>query len=303
MKILDFGSLNLDYVYSVQHFVRPGETISSTRRQLFCGGKGLNQSVALAKAGADVYHAGKIGSGGEKLLDCLQEAGVDTRYVLKEENAETGHTVIQVDESGQNCIILFGGTNHQITPEEADSILRNFEAGDILLLQNEISSMAEIMKAAGKIGMRIALNPSPISKELFSYPLELVTWFLLNEIEGGELTGKEQPEEITEELLRRYPQSRVVLTLGRDGVVYRDAARSAHHGIYRVKRVDTTAAGDTFTGYFLAGEAADLPVEESLRRASVASSLAVSRAGAAPSIPCIEEVLSANLEPMVPSEL
>ena len=302
MKILNFGSLNLDFVYSVRHFVRPGETISSTGRQIFCGGKGLNQSAALAKAGANVFHAGKIGAGGEMLLACLKEAGADTRYVLCDEEAETGHTIIQVDESGQNCIILFGGTNRLITPEEAEHVLKDFGEGDILLLQNEISSVPEIMrKAAGK-GMRIALNPSPISEELFRYPLELVTWFLLNEIEGYELTGRKEPEEIADELLRRYPQSRVVLTLGKDGVLYRDAELTARHGIYRVNRVDTTAAGDTFTGYFLAGEAEGIPVAETLRRASVASSIAVSRAGAAPSIPRVEEVLRARLEPVNPGE-
>ena len=105
MKVLNFGSLNLDYVYQVDHMVQAGETLSSIDRKVFCGGKGLNQSIALARAGAQVYHAGLIGPEGEILVDILKEANVNVELVGQIEEA-TGHAMIQVDPSGQNCISL-----------------------------------------------------------------------------------------------------------------------------------------------------------------------------------------------------
>lgn len=297
MQVLNFGSLNLDYVYSVPHFVRPGEAVSSLGRKIFCGGKGLNQSIAAARAGVKIHHAGKIGKNGGRLLEYLRDSGVDTEYILEDGKEETGHTVIQVDPSGQNGILVYGGTNAAITAEEMDGVFRHFHAGDFLLLQNEINGIPEIMEKAHRKKMQIAFNPSPVKKGLRDYPLEYVKWFFVNEIEGAEITGKKEPEDIAGELLRRYPGCSVILTLGKRGVYYRDAAMTAKHGVYQVNLVDTTGAGDTFTGYFLAGLVENWGVEETLRRASVASSLSVSRAGAAASIPTLAEVLSARLEP------
>lgn len=289
MKILNFGSLNIDRVYTVPHFVRPGETLSSSRYQVHAGGKGLNQSIALAKAGAQVYHAGKIGADGQFLRELLEHHGVDTSYLSVTDGA-TGHAVIQVDPSGQNCILLFGGANQEIGPADVDRVLAGFEAGDVLLLQNEISSLDYLMEAATRKGLRIALNPSPISPELKEYDLSHVAWFLLNEIEGEELSGKHPPEEICRELLARYPEATVVLTLGKKGVLCADAQGIISHGIYDVPVVDTTAAGDTFTGYFLAGVLSGLSNAKCLEQASVASSLAIGKPGAAESIPDKDEV-------------
>lgn len=293
-KILNFGSLNIDYVYQVEHFVRPGETLSSQSLQLFCGGKGLNQSVAAARAGAAVFHAGRIGKDGTMLAELLQGAGVDTTHV-RVGDTMSGHAIIQVDSGGQNCILLHGGENRLVDETMADEVLADFGEGDILLLQNEISSVPAIMERARGRGLRIALNPSPADDRLASFPLESVSWFILNDLEGEALTGEQEPERIVSALLGRYPASAVVLTLGKQGVLYAKGTERLSHGIYAVPRVDTTGAGDTFTGYFLAGAAAGLPMEEVLRRASIASSLAVSRAGAAASIPELNEVLEANL--------
>lgn len=159
MKILNFGSLNLDYVYGVEHFVMAGETISSSSRDTFCGGKGLNQSVALAKAGGNVFHAGNIGAEGGMLRDMLESAGVDT-HLTKEVGVPTGHAIIQVNKKGNNCIILFGGANQQITSAQTDATLAEFSAGDYLILQNEVNMLAEIIDKAYAKGMVIFLNPS-----------------------------------------------------------------------------------------------------------------------------------------------
>lgn len=294
MKILNFGSLNIDHVYGVEHIVLPGETESSTSLDDFPGGKGLNQSIAAAKAGAKIYHAGMIGKDGTMLKKLLADSGADVKFV-RVCDVPTGNAIIQVDSSGQNSIILYGGANKSISKEFVDEVIENFDSGGILLLQNEINNIPYIMKKAYEKGMQIYLNPSPITKELLEYPLELVKCFVLNEIEGKELTGKSDEQSITNGLLEKYPGCKVLLTLGKRGAVYKDAQNEYRHGIYHVKAVDTTAAGDTFTGYFIASIANNKSVQESLRLASIASSIAVSRHGAAVSIPLFEEVINSNL--------
>lgn len=292
MKILNLGSMNLDYVYTVAHFVRSGETIASMSRQEFCGGKGLNQSVALARAGANVFHAGCIGPEGIVLLDRLTENGVNISLV-KQINEPTGHAVIQVDPSGQNCIIIYGGANQAITQDDVDRMLERFDAGDILLLQNETSCRDYAICKAAEKGLLVALNPSPIDDSLIkSSALQHVHWFILNEIEGHSLTGENDPEQICKALRGKYPGCRVVLTLGSDGSMYDDGHTFCHQRIFPVPVVDTTAAGDTFAGYFLARIAAGNTPAECLRIASMASAIAVSRPGASDSIPTLTELTS-----------
>lgn len=296
MKILNIGSLNIDYVYSVDHAVRPGETISASGRQVFCGGKGLNQSIALARAGANVYHAGKIGQDGLFLREILSENGVNVEYTKVVDDISTGHAIIQVDTKGQNCIVIYGGANTSITKSEIDEILSNFDAGDLLLLQNEISNVEYAIEKAHEKGMKIALNPSPIGNLASSDMLKYIDWFILNEVEGFEISGEKNGKDICMKLLERYPDSKVVLTLGKQGCIYYDGENFCEHGIYNVKVVDTTAAGDTFTGYFLACIMEDMDVDKALTLASKASSIAVSRPGASASIPARDEVEQADMK-------
>ena len=295
MKILNFGSLNIDNVYSMDHFVRPGETTASLKMETFCGGKGLNQSVALAKAGAPVYHAGKVGADGQMLIDILGEYGVDTSLVAMTQG-HTGHAIIQVDKKGQNCILLYGGANQEITTDYIDDVLAHFEKGDMLLLQNEINNIDYIIKKAAEKGMILAINPSPISDELVKMDLTSITYFILNEIEGNELTQETDPEKIARKMRQIYPGCVVVLTLGKQGVMYYDGTNTYTHGIYDVPVVDTTAAGDTFTGFFLSTLMQGEDVPKALEYASIASSLAVSQKGAAPSISTMEQVKDAKLK-------
>lgn len=289
MKIINFGSMNFDKVYHVPHIVEPGETITAASMQTFFGGKGLNQSAALARAGVKVYHAGLIGTDGAPLKEFLHANGVDVSLV-ETAKVENGQAIIQVDENGQNSIFLFPGSNRAVTPILAGNILCYFEEGDYILLQNEISALPEIIKQAHERGMKIILNPSPFDKNLIGCDLGAVDLFLVNEVEGEALGGTADVDKMAEGILRQYPKSKVVLTLGKRGVIYKDAEQTHTHGIFEVPVVDTTAAGDTFTGYFVAGMLEGLAVPEILRRASMASALAVSRAGAAPSIPTREEV-------------
>ena len=295
MKIYNLGSLNIDYVYSVPHFVQPGETLSSAKLEIFPGGKGMNQSVALAKAGARVIHGGRIGDNGGFLKEILGQAGADTSFVAVDASS-TGHAIIQVDENGQNCILLFSGANHSFTEEFVREILADAQAGDIILLQNEINLLDVIFAVAAEKQLQIAFNPSPFTEELLKLPLHQVKWWLCNEIEGGQLTGKSEPEEILTSMQKKFPGSSIVLTLGKDGCMFTDGKQVLRQPIFPVKAVDTTAAGDTFTGFFLASVAEGKAVADALRIASRASSIAVSRMGASSSVPTLAEVLAAEAE-------
>lgn len=294
MKVLNFGSLNLDYVYSVDHMVTPGETLASSGMNIFCGGKGLNQSIALAKAGVPVYHAGMIGEDGGILLEACKDGGVNAEYV-RTVSEKTGHTIIQVDKNAQNCILLYGGANRSITKEYVDEVLEHFEKEDILLLQNEVNLLDYIIDRAYEKGMMIILNPSPYNSALDSCDFGKVSMFLLNEVEGGQVTGETETDKILEKLKEIYPETKVVLTLGGDGSVYQYKDEQYRQGIYKVKAVDTTAAGDTFTGYFVSSVIDGMPVPEGLAMAAKASAIAVSREGATASIPMKEEVLKAKI--------
>ena len=291
MKIWNFGSLNIDNVYRVDNFLRPGETRPCLDFSIFCGGKGLNQSIAAAKAGSLVSHAGVVGGDGEILVEALKNNGVDTS-MIRRAPGRNGHTVIQVDAGGQNCILLYGGTNRQLTEEYVDEVLAQTASDDIILLQNETNLVGEIIDKAWQRGLRVVLNTAPMDSVVASYDLGKLSWLIVNEIEGAEITGRdsEEPLAIIESLAARYPGVGLLLTLGRRGVLCREKGRRLALGVYEVTAVDTTAAGDTFTGYFLYGILHGLTLEQTLERATMASALCVTRHGAADSVPSRDEV-------------
>ena len=291
MKVLNIGSMNLDLVYRVDHIVQPGETEASVSMNTFLGGKGMNQSVALAKAGVEVYQGGMIGEDGQPFLDACAEYGVRADFIRKVEG-KSGHAVIQIDSSAQNCILLYGGANQMLTEAYVDEVLSHFGSGDILLLQNEVNLLPYIVEKAYEKGMQIALNPSPFNEKLSAVDMTKISIFLLNEVEGNQVTGLTVPEEIIVKMQEMFPHARIVLTLGKDGAVYADGEERFFQPIFPVKAVDTTAAGDTFTGYFLAGLAEGMAIPEILKMSAKASSIAVSRAGAVPSIPYRDEIMA-----------
>lgn len=289
MKIYNLGSLNIDYVYDVEHFVCAGETEASDKLELFPGGKGLNQSVAAARAGAEVIHGAVVGVGGEFLIEALEKAKVDASRIKYSENVN-GHAIIQVDSSGQNCIMLYRGTNGEITREYVAEFLFDAEAGDILLLQNEINGLDFIFEIAVEKQMQIAFNSSPITPKMFSLPLKAVKWLFCNETEGEALFGSNDPEEIVERFINKYPDGNLILTLGKNGSIFKSRNLTLHQSIFKTKTVDTTAAGDTFTGYLTALVSKGENIEAALRTASKAASVTVSRKGASVSIPLIDEL-------------
>ena len=284
--------MNLDYVYQVPHFVAAGETLSSTGYDVRVGGKGLNQSVALAKAGADVVHAGATGIGAKPLIEFLQAQGISTDH-LRQSNFSTGHTVIQVTPSGENCILLYQGANADLNLPYIDKILALAKPGDYLLTQNETNLVPEIIKRGHAQGLIVALNPSPVTEELAGeLPYECVDFLLLNEIEAEALTGSKVPDIAAKTLAERSRNMRVVLTLGKSGAICQYQGKQYRQEAYSVQAVDTTAAGDTFTGYFLSAIMSGKDEIAAMELAARASALTVSRPGAAESIPTLEDVFN-----------
>ncbi|MBQ7092585.1 MAG: ribokinase, partial [Clostridia bacterium] len=188
MNILNFGSLNIDYVYRVDTFLEAGETKLSKDLNLFCGGKGLNQSIAMARAGNTVYHAGLLGEDGQMLKDKLMDNGVKLDY-LKPVSGKSGHAIIQVADSGQNCILLYGGTNQALTVEFIDSVLDSFGPDTMLLIQNELNLTDYIIEKAARRGIPVAMNAAPMDDKVLSYPIHKLTWLMVNEVEGRALSG------------------------------------------------------------------------------------------------------------------
>lgn len=289
MKILNFGSLNIDKVYAVEEIVKGGETIDSVSFSESVGGKGLNQSIAVAKAGGNIMHAGCVGKDGEILLQALKDNNVDTSLIKTVETA-SGQAIIQVDKHGQNCIILFHGANYEVDKAYIDEVMQDFVQGDILILQNEISNIDYIIEVAKAKQMKIYLNPSPINENLNKYNMQAIDGIFVNEHEGAYLADKEKVEDILDSLASKYPELEIILTFGDKGAYYRHKDINIFQPAYKVDAVDTTAAGDTFTGYFIALRQQGKYIEESLQKASKASSITVSRKGASISIPKIAEV-------------
>ncbi len=293
MRILNFGSLNLDYVYNVDHFVQPGETLAVLSRTVKAGGKGLNQSVALARAGAPVSHAGCLGTGGEALKSLLEENGVNTDFLLPVQEPQ-GHTVIQVDRKGENCILLCGGSNRCIPEEHIRRVIGRMNPGDWLILQNEVNSLPLIAELASAAGMHIVLNPSPYDKSLEEVGFSGLDWLLVNELEAWQITGEKEPEKVWETLHRQYEKLSLLMTLGsRGSVAWRvGGGRPECHReeAVPVTVVDTTGAGDTYTGYFIAGITEGRSLGQCMNLAGRAAAVAVTRPGAAGSIPWKREL-------------
>lgn len=293
VKILNIGSCNLDTVYRLPHITLSGETNVASSLSTYPGGKGLNQSVAIARAGLPVLHAGKVGRDGAELIDFMRSVGIGTSLV-RTVDAETGRAVIQVDDAGANAIFVLHGANFLFTREEIDGILDFFSPGDLLTVQNEINEVAYIIERASEKGMKVFYNPSPFNERVTEADLSRVHCLVVNEHEASALLPGVTEHTFLAEMRQRYPSTNLLLTLGARGCRYEGAEGSFSCPAYRVKAVDTTAAGDTFTGYFIASIARGARIPTALRTASIAAALAVSEKGAASSIPSFAEVKEAR---------
>lgn len=294
VKIINFGSLNIDYVYDVDHILIPGETSSSFNMQVYAGGKGLNQSVAVSKAQANIYHAGAIGSkDSEVLIQTLEQNRINTQF-LQKRDCSSGHTIIQVDKKGQNSILLFGGANKTLDVKQIEQTLSHFNSGDYLVIQNETNHIKYLLEEGYKQGLKVCFNVSPFDPSLLKLPLDLCDFLIVNEIEGAALVNLNSDisaQDLIDALSQKYQKSNILLTLGTRGSCLKLLGKDPiYQSCFKVKALDTTAAGDTFLGFFIALIAQNITPQKALQIASAASAIAVTRKGATTSIPSLKEV-------------
>ena len=288
-KIINFGSINIDHVYRVPHLVKPGETLSSLDLVTGLGGKGANQSVAIARAGVSVAHVGRVFKGDRWAVALLASTGVDTDNIALIEGA-SGHAIIQVDDQGENAIVLHGGANQSFSIADIESALNHNQQARYLLMQNETNLLAEAFELAQAKGIKIVLNPAPMTDNIKDLPLAKLDTLIVNRGEAEALCGAADIDQMTQQMAALAPQTRVVVTLGGDGAMLLANGEVTHINSPSVDVVDTTGAGDTFVGYFLAGVAEGMNDHDALQRACLAGSIAVTRQGAITAIPDRSEV-------------
>ena len=284
MKTLVFGSCNLDYIYRVPRIVSPGETVGVDAVRVSPGGKGLNQAIALKKAGLNVYFAGKCGADGALLRSTAEQNGVDITF-FKTAEGPSGQAHIQVTRTGENAILLYRGANYEITRDMIDDTLSQFGAGDLLVLQNEVSELDYMIRAGYRRGMRVVLNPSPIDEKMRDIDYSRVWLVFINEVELAGLAAGRATDAFIADMRRTYPTCRWVITLGEKGSLYFDRDSSFRQEAVPANAVDTTCAGDTFTGFFTAALCGGADIPTALLHGAAAASVTVSRVGAAGVIP------------------
>ena len=289
MAVINFGSINVDHVYQVDHFVQPGETLASNNYTRLLGGKGANQSIALARAGSDVWHVGKINEEDAGFKQTMIRENINCKYVSCTETP-SGHAIIQVTPSGENAIVLFGGANHELSPKDIMQALDGAKPSDWVLTQNETSAIDQVLLQAKEKGLKVAFNPAPMTESVKHLPHHCIDLLIVNEVEAEELSGHEDLDKIEAYFRQEWPQAEVLITLGKAGVRMVKKDKTINVPAFEVTAVDTTAAGDTFIGYFLSAYSAHSESKTALLRACAASALAVTKAGAAQSIPSKDEV-------------
>ncbi len=283
MAIWNLGSINVDMVYAVPHIPAPGETLSSTGREVFLGGKGANMSVAAARAAARVYHIGAVGKDGRWAAQRLLEYGVDTRNIA-EIDTETAQAIIMVDPHGENAIVLHPGANDEIPQVTLQAAMAEAETGDWLVIQNETNLQRTAAKMGKKMGLQVAYAAAPFDAERVQAVLPHLDFLILNAVESKQL------QDATGQAPDDLPVRDVIVTLGGDGADWYGADGKKHFPAIKVDPVDTTGAGDTFTGYVLACLDRGMPMAQAIALATKAGALMVTRHGTADVIPDLSEV-------------
>jgi ribokinase len=298
-RIINFGSLIVDYVYTVPRFTRSSESLQANSCTLCIGGKGLNQSIAAARAGALVLHAGFIGDDGAPLKKCLENNGIDTRFI-QSIAGPSGHSISQVTPFGERAMLSLHAANHEYTPWYIDSVLAEAQKKDLILIQNETNAIPYIMRQAKAHNLSLIFHVAPSSIQVNDYPLETVSVFILNEKAGQALTGQTTPETISTALRCRFPNAEIILNFGEKGIYYCDPSRSLFFPTPKTTPKDSSATEDTFTGYYIALKREGHPLEECLQLAIYASSLCLSSLGGVSSIPQRHELFNKSTNLRIP---
>ena len=290
MPIINIGSINVDHAYRLPRFIQPGETLACASYVRGLGGKGMNQSIALARAGAQVAHLGAIGQNDQWAKEAVERAGLRLDDLVSSD-VETGHAIIQIDAAGENCILLYPGANHALTIDHVHKVLAKYPMYQWVLLQNETNVVGQALALAADAGRRVVFNPAPCDVSLAKLPLERLAVLLVNELEACQLTGCTSQGPAFAQLCQRCPDTLVVMTLGAQGLIAARASQQWALAAQPTHVVDTTGAGDTITGYLLAGLDEGMDEPQALAFALKAAAITVSRMGAAASIPMRSELV------------
>ncbi|MEP2472996.1 MAG: ribokinase [Paracoccaceae bacterium] len=289
MAVWNLGSINIDRFYRLPHLPAAGETLAASGFDEGLGGKGANMSVAIARAAAHVCQIGAVGSDGRWARDRLLEYGVDTRHIAQVDGA-SGHANINVDASGENQIVLYQGANHEISSDQIALALAEANTNDTFLTQNETNGQRAGAELAKQMGLRVVYAAAPFQADAVADVLDLTDLLVLNEIEAQQL------EAATQLAVDKLPVENVVVTLGGKGARWYDQrnAQMTDVAAYPVTPVDTTGAGDTFTGFLVAGLDRGLPMLQALDLASRAAAIMVTREGTADVIPDLKDIEDAR---------
>ena len=285
MTVFNLGSINADHVYNVPHLPGAGETLAAHSMQTGLGGKGANMSVAVARAGSHVAHIGAVGGDGLWARDRLMEYGVDTRHIALS-SAPTGHAIINVDQAGENAITLLAGANFDIEEPAIEQALSIGKVGDIFVTQNETNAQEFAAKLGSKLGFRVCYAAAPFDAGAVKAVLPYLDFLILNEVEAQQL------EAALGQSIEQLDVADIVITLGGKGARWINKADSVDQQFdaLKVTPIDTTGAGDTFTGYVLSALDRGLSMGQAISLATRAAALMVTRLGTADVIPDLKEV-------------
>lgn len=290
MTVFNLGSINADLFYRVPHLIAPGETLASAEHSRGLGGKGANMSVAIARAAARVVHIGAVGADGRWAVDRLLEYGVDTRHI-KTVPEPTGHAVIMVDDNGENAILIYPGANRAVSETHIQDTLQEATEADTFLFQNETSGQLEGATQASAKGMRVVYAAAPFDADAVQAVLPLLDMLVMNAVEADQLCTA------MDTALTDLPVRDIIVTLGAEGCRWlnTDLGTDRSFPAIKVKPVDTTGAGDTFTGYLIAGLDRGLPMEQAISLGQQAGAIMVTRHGTADVIPDLKDIQDARL--------
>lgn len=311
-KLMVLGSSNVDYILKVPHFLLPGETLAGDQYQVALGGKGANQAVAAARAGADITFIAAVGDDdvGKGAIAQFQQDQIDTRLMTIIENEKTGVALIFVNKEGENMIGIYSGANAHVTPDFITPFLPDIEAAEMLLMQLEtpLETLELAAKKAQSAGVKVVLNPAP-ARDLSDAFLENIDIITPNETEAQILTGitveTDQDADRASQVLHDKGIEIVIITLGKRGAWVSVKTQNGSCGVgqlvpgFVVKAVDTIGAGDTFNGVLVTALLEGKPLVEAVKMGHAAGALAVMKEGAQPSIPNrtqIDQFLQSNLQ-------
>lgn len=289
MNIINIGSLNIEHVLQLPRFPSSQDRLYCRHYQRLPGGKGYYQSVAMARAGAKVWHIGFIGPDGHFLRDSLKHNNVDVRYVHKTQTP-TGQEHISITPDCHMTKVRYMGANACFEPHFLDCLFKQLQEKQLVLVQNEVNDIPKVFEQIKSYNLNLTFHPAPYSEDIKDYPLHMVDTLIFNLNTGQKLSNEQEPEKILKSLLAKYPNTALVLTLGAKGAWYVDNHQKIKVPGDPVMAIDESQAGNTFVGYFLAQKSQDNPIESCIKFACRASALCVSREGKSATIPYLTEI-------------